>query len=112
MRDFQSTLDLCGVKALYFSGEQFTWANKQENRVFVQEILDCFVGSLDWFRLFSNAQVTNLAFYHSDHKAVKVSLGSSWVWVRRNPVKKRKMMIHFEEIWSKYEECKGVIVSA
>ena len=31
-----------------------------------------------------NFKVTNLGIYHSDHRAVKVSLSSSWVLSRRN----------------------------
>ena len=42
MRDFQSTLDLCGAKYLSFSREQFTWANKQEDGDFVQAKLHRF----------------------------------------------------------------------
>ena len=75
----------------------------------MQEILDRYVGSFDWARLFSNAQVTNISFYHSDHRAVKLSLGSSWIWVRRNPDRRRENRFHFEEIWSRDEEYKEVV---
>ncbi|KAL5558259.1 hypothetical protein UlMin_034470 [Ulmus minor] len=112
MRDFHSTLDLCGVKDLSFSREQFTRANKQEGRDFVQEQLDQYVGNFGWIGLFSNAQVTNLSFYHSDHHAIKISLGSLWVWVRKSTIKGRKRRFHFEEIWAKDEECKEVIATA
>lgn len=62
---------------LSFSGKQFTWANKWENGDFVQGRLDRFVGSLEWNILFPNAQVTNLGFYHSDYRSMKIMLGSS-----------------------------------
>ncbi|KAL5569408.1 hypothetical protein UlMin_025983 [Ulmus minor] len=97
------------------SSSMFTWANKQEDIIFVQDRLDRFVGSLEWSSLFSNAQVTNLGFSHLDHRAVKVTLGSSWVWVRRNSSKggkRRFHRFHFEELWTRDEECREVISSA
>ncbi|KAL5567359.1 hypothetical protein UlMin_030523 [Ulmus minor] len=111
MRNFQSCLDLCGLKDLSFSGEQFTWVNRQGLGDCIQERLDRFVGTFDWGTLFPNAKVTNLAFFHSDHRAVKISLGSSWVWVRKHAGSKRQRRFHFEEIWAsdlEYLEAKKV----
>ena len=77
----------------------------------MNERLDRYVGNFDWARPFFNAQVTNLSFYHFDHNVVKLSLGSSWVWVIRNPNRRNKCRFHFEEIWSRDEECKEGITS-
>ncbi|KAL5542187.1 hypothetical protein UlMin_009897 [Ulmus minor] len=111
MRDFQYSLDICGVKDLSFTGEQYNWVNKHGDGDFIQEMLDIFVGSYDWRRLFSNSLVSNLSFYHSDHRAIQISLGSSWVWVRRTPSKKKKRRFHFKEIWVLDVECKEVVTS-
>ena len=112
MRDFHSTLDICGVRDLSYYGEQYTWVNKHESLIFVQERLDRFGGNLEWNRLFSNAQVTNLSFYHYDHRAIKVTFSQYWVRIRRTHRKGRKQKFHFEEIWSTDEECRDVISSA
>ncbi|KAL5539433.1 hypothetical protein UlMin_045908 [Ulmus minor] len=111
MMNFQSCLDLCGLKDLSFSGEQFTWVKRQGLGDCIQERLDRFVGTFDWGTLFPNAKVTNLAFFHSDHRAVKISLGSSWVWVRKQAGSKRQRRFHFEEIWASDLECRELITS-
>ena len=69
------------------------------------------MSSLDWVRQFSNAQMTNLSFYHSDHMAVKLTFGSSWVWVRRFSNNRKKRRFHFEQMWSRGKECKEIINS-
>ncbi|KAL5577843.1 hypothetical protein UlMin_019542 [Ulmus minor] len=109
MRDFQSSLDMCGIKDLSYTGETFTWVNKQGVGDFIHERLDRFVGSYDWRALFSNSQVSNLSFYHSDHQAIKLSLGSSWVWVKRSASAKKKRRFHFKEIWASGVECREVV---
>ncbi|KAL5537575.1 hypothetical protein UlMin_045802 [Ulmus minor] len=112
MGDFQSTLNSCGLKDFSCNGEQLTWSNKQGEEDFMQCRLDRFVGSLDWYRLFPEAQVTNLSFYHSDHKAIKMVLGQSWVWVKKAAGRGRKRRFHFEEIWTTDEACRDVVSSA
>ncbi|KAL5571056.1 hypothetical protein UlMin_020653 [Ulmus minor] len=111
MRSFQSCLDLCGLKDLSFSGEQYTWVKRQGYGDCIQERLDRFVGTFDWGTLFPNAKVTNLSFFHSDHRAVKISLGSSCVWVRKQAGNKWQRRFHFEEIWASDLECRELIAS-
>ncbi|KAL5571442.1 hypothetical protein UlMin_021039 [Ulmus minor] len=109
MRDFQSVLDLCGVKDLSFFGDCFMWANKQKNSDFVQARLDRFVGNYDWCNTFSNAKVNTLSFFHSDHRNIKLSLGAFCVWVRKDLRKKQKGRFHFEELWAEDAECKLLV---
>ncbi|KAL5566076.1 hypothetical protein UlMin_029240 [Ulmus minor] len=111
MRSFQFCLDLCGLKDLSFTGKKYTWVNMQGYGDCIQERLDQFFGTFDWQTLFPNAQVTNLSFFHSDHRVVKISLGSSWVWVRKPVGNKRKRRFHFEEIWASELECRELIAS-
>ena len=102
---------MCGLKDLSFSGEHFTWVKRQGFGDCIQERLDRFVGTFDWGTLFPNAKVTNLSFFHSDHRAVKISLGSSWVWVRKQAGNKRQRRFHFKEIWASDLECRELIAS-
>ncbi|KAL5579332.1 hypothetical protein UlMin_011774 [Ulmus minor] len=110
MRSFQDTLALCGMRDLSFSGEKFTWVNKRVGVFFVHKRLDRYVGGWAWRSLFSRAQVTNLPYYHSDHRAIRVKLGCSTVWVRKKDLKSHRF--HFEEIWEMDKECKDVVVSS
>ncbi|KAL5576320.1 hypothetical protein UlMin_018019 [Ulmus minor] len=112
MRDFQESLVLCGHKDLSFFGEQFTWANKQDETTLIQARLDRFVGDLNWRRLFPRAHVANLSFYHSDHRAVKVILGCLLIWIRKSRFPTKKRRFYFEEIWAMDEECRNVVESA
>ncbi|KAL5572974.1 hypothetical protein UlMin_022571 [Ulmus minor] len=79
---------------------------------FIQERIDRYVDNMDWCRLFPNFQVSNLSFYHYDNRVVKITLGSSRVWVKKSPGKGRKGRFHFEEVWTTYGECKEVIAAA
>ncbi|KAL5544745.1 hypothetical protein UlMin_008529 [Ulmus minor] len=111
MRDFQGTLDYCGLKDLSFFGENFTWANRQDELTFVQAHLDRFVGELAWKRLFPRAKVTNLQFYHSDHRAIKVLLRGSSVWVTKSPLSCRSRRFYFEKAWVTDDECRNLLES-
>ncbi|KAL5573615.1 hypothetical protein UlMin_023212 [Ulmus minor] len=112
MRNFQEALDLCGLKDLSYMGEMFTWANKQGETGFIHERLDMYVGSIKWLRFFPNSHIHNLPFYNSDHRAIRVNLSSSFMWVRKEPGGHQRRRFHFEEVWASDEECRNIILSS
>ena len=109
MRAFHDSLVFCVVKDLSFSGEKFTSVNKQNESNFIQERLDRYLGNLAWCSLFPRAHVSNLPFYHSDHRAIKVTLDGSSVWIRKIVSSRKSRCFHFEEIWAMDTECKDLV---
>ncbi|KAL5576765.1 hypothetical protein UlMin_018464 [Ulmus minor] len=109
MRDFHDLLIFCGLKDLSFSGEKYTWINKQDESIFIQARLDKYVGDMAWRTLFPRSSISNLSFYHSDHRAIKVTLGGSSVWVRKSASRGNSRCFHFEEIWAMDEECRELV---
>ncbi|KAL5576261.1 hypothetical protein UlMin_017960 [Ulmus minor] len=79
---------------------------------FIQERLDRYMSTLAWGQLFPNSRCQNLKFYSSDHRAIKITLGSSHVWVRKKSNGSWKGRFHFEELWATDEECRQVVSSA
>lgn len=61
------------MKDLKASGPMFTWSNKRRGRATIREKLDRFCGSLDFLSLFKDHEVSNLDFYGSDHRPVKIT---------------------------------------
>ncbi|KAL5555393.1 hypothetical protein UlMin_037629 [Ulmus minor] len=112
MRNFHDSLSLCGLKDLSFLGEKFTWVNKQVEATFIQARLDKYARDVDWCNLFPIAHVSNLSFYHFDHRAIKVTLGNSSVWVCKSSPRAKKMRFHFEEIWAMDDECRELVVAS
>ncbi|KAL5566621.1 hypothetical protein UlMin_029785 [Ulmus minor] len=112
MKNFQEALDQCCLRNLPSIEEFFTWDNKQLGSDFLQERLDCYVSTLAWGQRFPNSQFQNLKFYSSDHRAIKIILGPSHVWVRKESNGSRKGRFHFEELWTTDEECRLVVSSA
>ncbi|KAL5576068.1 hypothetical protein UlMin_017767 [Ulmus minor] len=109
MQNFQEALDHCCLRNITSMGEFFTWANKQLGSDFIQERLDRYVSTLAWGQLFPNSRCQNLNFYNSDHRAIKIMLGPSLVWVRKKSNGSRKGRFHFEELWATDEECRRVV---
>ncbi|KAL5542373.1 hypothetical protein UlMin_010083 [Ulmus minor] len=112
MKHFQEALDHCCLRNITSTGEFFTWANKQVGSAFIQERLDRYVSTLAWGQRFPNSRCQNLNFYSSDHRAIRILLGPSPVWVRKKSNGSRKGRFHFEELWATDEECRLVVASA
>ena len=95
-----------------FSGEKFTWINKQDESTFIQAGLDRYVRDMAWCTLFLMAFILNLSFYHSNHRAIKVTLGGSVFWVCKPASMGNSHHFHFEEIWDMDKECRELVETA
>ena len=74
--------------------------NKQDEPTFIQARLDMYVEDMARCSLFPRAHISKLSFYHLDHRAIKVTLGGSVVWVRKLDSMAQSRRFHFEEIWA------------
>ena len=64
---FKECLDRCNMVDLWFSGPRYTWTNKRGISGLIQERIDKFFVTPDWWHLYPEAQVTHLTRRHFDH---------------------------------------------
>ena len=97
--------NICGFKDLGYCGPNFTWCNMQEgeNRVYLR--LDRALATNDWINHFNGTRVLNLVDSTFDHCALLIADP-----LAVQPSRKRRF--HFEEMWTKKEECKEIIRNA
>lgn len=69
MRKMQNCMNSCGMVDLGFSGPMFTWAWRD-----IEEILDRYLGNLEWQRTFQNCFVKHLYALKSDHRPILLCL--------------------------------------
>ena len=60
-------LDRCNMIDLGFSGSRFTWANRRDAHILIQERIDRFFVNSSWCTLYPEAKVSHLTRCHSDH---------------------------------------------
>ncbi|XP_030925662.1 uncharacterized protein LOC115952618 [Quercus lobata] len=60
-------LDRCNMIDLGFSGSRFTWVNRRDAHILIQERIDRFFVNSSWCTLYPEAKVTYLTRYHLDH---------------------------------------------
>ncbi|KAK3188191.1 hypothetical protein Dsin_027752 [Dipteronia sinensis] len=72
IKNFQEALDYCDLSDMGFRGPIYTWSNKRDGSESVQESLDRGVCNLVWKHLFPRAVISNLEYWHSDHRALLI----------------------------------------
>ena len=72
MNDYRHAINHIGLVDLRFSGELFTWTNKHINTVFIQERLDRFFSNALWNSSIERTEISNLDYYSSDHRPVRL----------------------------------------
>lgn len=65
-----STVDLLGLVDVPFTGNPYTWSNRQHSATFIRTRLDRALGDISWHQLFPNAVVHNLLPIGSDHAPI------------------------------------------
>lgn len=48
MKNFQNTLEVCGLSKLGYKGPKYTWNNEKVGADFTKERLDCVVANRGW----------------------------------------------------------------
>lgn len=67
---FRHFIDAQGLMDLSFTGNPFTWSNRQAGKANIQERLDRAMGNSQWSVLFLQASLCHLAAISSDHKPI------------------------------------------
>ena len=105
MDGFREVVNACSLKDLGYSGPDFTWCNMQEGDNHIYLRLDRAFATNDWINYFSGTQVLHLVESTSDHCALLIA---DSIAVQPS----RKCRFHFEEMWTKKEECREIIKNA
>ena len=71
---FKECLDKCNMIDIGFAGPRYTWTNRREIQALIQERIDRFFVNPQWCLLYSDAKVTHLLRYHSDHYPVLLEM--------------------------------------
>ncbi|XP_030945010.1 uncharacterized protein LOC115969488 [Quercus lobata] len=71
---FKECLDKCNMIDIGFAGPRYTWTNRREIQVLIQQRIDKSFVNPQWCLLYPNAKVTHLPRYHSDHCPVLLEM--------------------------------------
>ena len=90
---------------LGFSGSRYTWTNKQGISGLIQECIDRFFVTPDWWHLYPEAQVAYLTRRHSDHCLVILESNPRRLMQRPRP-------FVFQNFWLSDTSFPGVVSSS
>lgn len=82
-------------------------SNRQENERLVEVRLDIFLCSFSWESMFDNSRVISVSTTGSDHSPILLEMG--YIDHQAGFDKKWGRRFHFEEYWSRHDDCKAVI---
>lgn len=75
---FHNTLNLCDLHDLGYKGDDFTWANNQQNNQHIKARLDRFIASKWWISTFPNYNNTHLLRFGSDHCHIMLNFSTNF----------------------------------
>ena len=104
MEGFRNAINYCGFKDLGFNEPDYSWCNMQEGDRTVYLRLDRALATCDWIDKFGEVKVHHLVDSTFDRYTLFIS---SLVAIKQP----RSHCFHFEDIWTKREECSGIIES-
>lgn len=94
---FRSFIRDMEMREVPFCGRRWTWANNRQGEGFIEEMLDMFFGSADWFLDFEKSKVSHILLQSSDHSMIMLDTESVQ--------SKRKSRFVFDSKWSRIQGC-------
>ncbi|KAL5740942.1 hypothetical protein ACOSQ2_030122 [Xanthoceras sorbifolium] len=108
---FREAVDSCNLLDMGFSGNKFTWCNRQFGGNVIWERLDRCFCNIGWRTLFPGAVVVHRDFSGSDHRALVIENICKRTVSRWGP-RGRGSRFHFEQAWADDPECRELIQKA
>lgn len=105
--DFKAAVEECHLTDVECRGYPFTWSNRRFGPYFVEEKLDRFLGTKDWEKRLTELVAYNLDTWYSNHTSIMLKLQARNRGVSFK--QKSKARIHYEDLWSTYDECKRIV---
>ena len=105
--EFREAVNDCKLMDLKCRGYLFTWSNRSFGPHYVEERLDRFLESEGWRSSSFDLMVSNLISWGSDHSPIMLEMQNQkrFLCFKR----KRKPRVHYEDMWSHYEECRLIV---
>ncbi|KAL0403885.1 UNVERIFIED_CONTAM: putative mitochondrial protein [Sesamum radiatum] len=104
MRNFRQSLSVCELHDIGFTGDPFTWSNRQLSPHTVLERFDRACANLNWSHQFQEASVSRLQQTCSDHAALLISLldrpNSEGDWVDSEEGIRQCVVSHFRGVYT------------
>ncbi|KAK2419793.1 hypothetical protein QL285_030613 [Trifolium repens] len=94
---FRNTISNHNMQDLGYSGEIYTWNNRQDNPGHIKERLDRFLAFAEWVQTFPSFQNNHLVRYKSDHCPILLDFSSNPVC--RNNIQKPRTP-KYELMWT------------
>ncbi|KAL5741976.1 hypothetical protein ACOSP7_028708 [Xanthoceras sorbifolium] len=111
MDGFREAVDSCNLLDMGFSGNKFTWCNRQFGGNVIWERLDRCFCNIGWRTLFPGAVVVHRDFSGSDHRALVIENICKRTVSRWGP-RGGGSRFHFEQAWADDPECRELIQKA
>jgi exonuclease III len=96
---FRNTTNRYSMQDLGYSGEIFTWNNRQDDNNHIKERLDRFLASEDWLQTFPSYLNSHLVRYKSDHCPMLLDFSTNPVCRNQKMQQKSKK---YELMWSSH----------
>ncbi|KAL0385614.1 UNVERIFIED_CONTAM: hypothetical protein Sradi_2955700 [Sesamum radiatum] len=104
IRDFRNALNVDELFYLGYSGDPFTWCNRQEEPHTIRERLDRACASNDWIQLYTNSTLQHLSTVYSDHVPFLLNLSPT-----HHATERRRKPFWFEAAWTGNADCDRII---
>jgi hypothetical protein len=101
---FHNFLDSFSMIDLGFSGNPFTWSNKQQGSHLIKEQLDRGLATSQWIHLFPHFSIQHLLAYLYDHNLIILDIAAPDLSLPRP--------FRFEEFWTFDPSCSRVVSNA
>lgn len=95
--------DMC-MRELCFNGRRWTWANNRQREGFIEERLDMFFTSAEWFLEFDQTEVQHILKQSSDHAMILLDTHPHHPKVRSRFI--------FDSRWTKKQDCREVVANS
>lgn len=102
----RNAIEVCALQPLKYRGNHFTWIRHNVDGC-IKERLDWAMVNEEWLECFPNNSLTHLDFFHSDHRALLLSLEDAiGLSVGYN---RKRSRFRFENMWTEEPGCKEII---
>jgi hypothetical protein len=98
---FRNTLNNCALQDLGYTGEIFTWTNRQEENQHIKARLDRFLANDEWMASFPRHQNSHLVRYGSDHYPMLLDFSDFPAGTHNQHQQKIKK---YEIVWTRHKD--------
>jgi hypothetical protein len=106
---FRNTLNHCDLQDLGYTGDIFTWNNKQSETQLIKERLDRFLANSEWANQFPSYQNSHLLRFKSDHSPILLEFNHCLPLCQNKP---RSRIMRFEQVWIRDDQHFQVVKDA